>query len=235
MKYSIEKLIPHATKKKNLSIPKRESLMHYEDKYPWEYNNLMYQVLACAQHDLVDYFARLMGEANKPSEVYQEGGLYYRKGDGWKWEHTKNGHPLGPHGLELSEQAAIRLGRVMRFLFFGKSRRRITHVKIPPGMWQGIGKDEFKSYSYGCFASSHTVFAVGYVAQVIAVGPGGVRIQLYDEDWDDKKGEFMDNDRNRFNHPRWNFVKDIVEADNIKYLEMKTKELNLQGKRALKL
>lgn len=179
-----------------------------DNTYLWEYNDLMYQVLACSMKDLVETFARIMGDRFISDLRKDSDGTYYVEGDGWRWEHTKSGTPLGPHGLEMSEEAAKKLGGMMTHTF----KADFPRVEIPPGAWLGIGKDEFKFYCYGWFFSRHTAFAVGYVVQVIAVSPDQVRIQLYDEDWD-PNGNFMDNDKNRFKHPRWSFVKTIVEAD----------------------
>ena len=50
--------------------------------------------------------------------------------------------------------------------------------------WGGIGKGVFKGYWHGWFHTDNSWFAVGYISQVIAVTPEGVKVRLYEEDWD---------------------------------------------------
>jgi len=213
--YSINVLKPCGTKKKN-----------EDGTYPWEYNNLMYQILACLEPiDIVTHFARMV--RSKVSDLYseEEDGkvYYYRKAEsfrynpridrgmkyGWKWEHTQSGIPLGPHGLYMTKDTAERFGKSMNLGIYEDER-----VPIPRDMWWGIGKDEFTHYSYGWFFTKKCAYAVGYVCQVIAVVPNGAVSQLYEEEWGEKNPNFMDHENNKWKHPRWSFISNIEKFQN---------------------
>ena len=213
--YSINALKPCGTKEKN-----------EDGTYPWEYNNLMYQILACLEQiDIVTHFARMV--RSKVSALYSEkedGKVYhYRKGEsfrnspridggmkyGWKWEHTQSGIPLGPHGLYMTKDTAERFGKSVNVGIYEDER-----VPIPRDMWWGIGKDEFTHYHYGWFFTEKCAYAVGYVCQVIAIVPNGVVSQLYEEEWGDENPKFMDHENNKWKHPRWSFISNIEKFQN---------------------
>lgn len=218
--YSINALKPCGTKEKN-----------EDGTYPWEYNNLMYQILACLEPiDTVKHFARMV-RTKKISDLYseEEDGkvYYYRKAEsfrynenidggmtyGWKWEHTEKGIPLGPHGLYMTKDTAEQFGK-SRILDTRAYDEEGDKVAIPRDMWWGIGKDEFTHYSYGWFFTKNCAYAVGYVCQVIAVVPNGAVSQLYEEQWGDENPEFMDHKNNKWKHPRWSFISNIEKFQN---------------------
>ena len=223
--YCVEQLKPCGTKKRN-----------EDGTYPWEYNDLMYQILACLEPiDIVKHFAGMVRTRNI-SDLYaeKENGeiFYYRKGEtfwnnkridggmkyGWKWEHTKSGIPLGPHGLYMTKDTAEQFGIKCKSYI---TRYEAAKVPIPRDMWWGIGKDEFTHYSYGWFYTEKCAYAVGYVCQVIAIVPNGVVSQLYNEEWGEENPKFMDHEKNKWKHPRWSFIKNIEDFQN--NFEEKTK------------
>lgn len=216
LEYCVEQLKPCDTKKKN-----------EDGTYPWEYNDLMYQILACLEPTrIVKHFATMV-RTTKISDLYaeEEDGqvFYYRKGEifrnnnridggmeyGWKWEHTKNGIPLGPHGLYMTKDTAEQFGKKCKFMMYEEDK-----VAIPRDMWWGIGKDEFTHYSHGWFFTDKCAYAVGYVCQVIAIVPNGAVSQLYVEEWGDKNPNFMDHEKNKWKHPRWSFISNIEKFQN---------------------
>lgn len=238
--YCVEQLEPCGTKK-----------MNEDGTYPWEYNDLMYQILVCMNPEaVVEHFAK-MARTKKISNLYseEEDGkvYYYRKAEsfrynpridrgmkyGWKWEHTKSGIPLGPHGLHMTKDTAE------GFAMEAKSSESMLKlapsykVEIPRRAWWGIapggGKYVFTHYSYGWFLTKKCAYAIGYVCQVIAVLPNGVVSQLYEEEWGEDNPNFMDHKNNRWKHPRWRFILNIenfqrrVEELTLIYLANKVK------------
>lgn len=143
----------------------------------WEYNDLLYQVLASNMKDVANKFGEFMKD--KAGDLYQEGNLYFKRGKSWKWEHTKNGEPLGPHGLWMEEQFAQKFGQNSKELRMSKKER----TNIPKGAWNGIGKDKLKSYWNGWFFTDKNAYAIGWVVQVIALTEDIVKTQLYEENW----------------------------------------------------
>ena len=216
LEYCVEQLKPCGTKE-----------MSKDGTYSWEYNNLMYQVIACVYPNFIMKRFKSLTQTKSIGELYseEEDGkvYYYRKATGfsyenklmhkdgkygWKWEHTKSGIPLGPHGLFMTKDTAEVFGEANKCLLPDFQE---VKVQIPRGMWLGIGKDEFTHYSYGWFFTKNCAYAVGYVCQVIAVVPNGVVSQLYEEKWGDKNPEFMDHINNKWKHPRWSFIKNIED------------------------
>lgn len=141
----------------------------------FSYCNLAYQILASECSDLSERFGLLVESPCKGEK--EENGLTYFYGDGWKWEHSKGQH-LGPHGLWMTEAIATKFGEKAKL-----QNRLQKGVPLGDG-WGGIGKGVFKGYWHGWFHTDNSWFAVGYISQVIAVTPDGVKVRLYEEDWD---------------------------------------------------
>lgn len=226
-KYSVNALARCGTKE-----------MSKDGTYLWEYNNLMYQVIACLYPKFIMKRFKSLTQTESISELYseEEDGkvYYYRKANdfiyknkmmhkdgkyGWKWEHTKSGIPLGAHGLFMTKDTAEVFGEANKCLLPDFQE---VKVQIPCGMWWGIGKDEFTHYSHGWFLTERCGYAVGYVCEVVAIVPNGVVSQLYEEDWGDENPEFMDHENNRWTHPRWSFIKNIEQFQS--KFEQKTNE-----------
>lgn len=138
----------------------------------WCYNNLVYQLLA-SKLPVAKLFADFMGDT-----LVQKG--RYMTGDGWMWEHTKDGEALGPHGLWMTEKCAIKFGERSRPHLKMKS---FVRVQFDPREWKGVGSGILQHYGSGWFFAKNA-YAIGYRAQVVAVTPTGVKTQLYEEDWD---------------------------------------------------
>ena len=157
----------------------------------WCYNNLVYQLLASNMKDVANKFGDFIGDS--AGELKQDDNLYFKHGKSWKWEHTKNGEALGPHGLWMTEACAKKFGELSRPHFKMKSFRR---VQFDPRDWGGVGSGILQHYGSGWFFAKNA-YAIGYRAQVIAVTPKEVKTQLYEEDWDkeltDEQNKFIDN------------------------------------------
>ena len=169
------------------------------------YSDYAYQLLASNMPDVADKFGKFIGD--KCGKMLQEKSwngkdIYFKKGKGWKWEHTKSGEPLGPHGLHMTKDTAERFGELAKPHVLNMSTKEKTRCEN----WMGIGKDEFTHYWNGWFLTKCCAYAVGFVVQVIGVTPDKVYIQLYKEDWEDNP---MNSDENKRNNKRWDFVKDI--------------------------
>lgn len=149
-----------------------------------EYNDLMYQVLASNMRDVADRFGQCMGDLAAKDLVRETSwdgkDIYFKKAKSWKWEHTKSGEPLGPHGLHMTQEAAKQFGELAKPHVLDMS----ANEKQPVEGWYGTGNDQFTHYWNGWFLTSQNAYAVGYVYQVIALTPDVVYTQIYEEDWD---------------------------------------------------
>ena len=227
LEYCVEQLKPCGTKE-----------MSKDNTYSWEYNNLMYQVIACLYPKFIMKRFKSLTHTKSISDLYPEKEddkvYYYRKATGfsyenkimrrdgkygWKWEHTKSGIPLGPHGLFMTKDTAEVFGEANKCLLPDFQE---VKVQIPRGMWWGIGKDEFTHYSHGWFLTNRCAYSIGYVCQVLAILPNGVVSQLYEEEWGDDNPKFMDHKKNKWTHPRWSFIKNIEQFQS--KFEQKTNE-----------
>ena len=174
-----------------------------------EYNNLMYQVLASMMKDLIDKFGDLMGD--KAGELVEEKDykntfVYFKYGKEWKWEHTKDGEPLGPHGLWMTDSFAKRFGEKARDYIIKMSPSEKN--QIPSEVWKDYlnNTGHLKKYWNGWWFSDKCAYAIGHVVQVIAITPKDVRIQIYEENWESP----LDKEEN-WNDYRWKFI-DNIEA-----------------------
>lgn len=181
-----------------------------------EYNNLIYQVLACNMTDVATKFGRWMedvGEMIEEVEYYDDAKhvLYYMKGKGWKWEHTKSGQALGPHGLWMTTEFAQKFAEASYSHVMSMSLKQ--RQPIGNYVWNGIGKENFKYYWNGWWFSENCAYAVGYVVQVVALCPNGCYLQLYEEDWENPL------DENRSDE-KWNFIKNIEKQLKVKKMKL---------------
>ena len=207
------------------SLSKLQSLPDLEED-EMVYSDYAYQMLASNMPDVADKFGKFIGDEpeqklykeidkypNDKGEM-EEHIIWFRKGKGWKWEHTKSGEPLGPHGLHMTKDTAERFGELAKPHVLDMS----TKERTPCENWMGIGKDEFTHYWNGWFFTKCCAFAVGYVVQVIAIVPNGAVSQLYEEDWG-PEGRGLEKYPN---HPRWSFIKNIEQFQS--KFEQKTNE-----------
>lgn len=184
-----------------------------EDVDGMDYSNLTYQLLASNMRDVADRFGQMMGDPAGKELVretsWNNKDVYFKKGKEWKWEHTKSGEPLGPHGLYMTQAACKRFGELAKPHVLGMS----AEEKEPVQWWNGIGKEQFTHYWNGWFLTANNAYAVGYVVQVIALTPSGVLTQIYEEDWG-PDGLGMEKYPN---HPRWKFIKNIEYNNKLKF------------------
>jgi hypothetical protein len=161
-----------------------------------EYNNLMYQILASNMPDVADRFGELIGEPSKPLRKDPKTGRYFKRGIRWKWEHTANGEPLGPHGLWMTQEMAKKFGIIASVhISMSKGER----IQVPRSIWSESWNHEgmLKQYWNGWWISDKYAFAIGRRAQIIAITPDGIRVQLFKDDFendlDPDKYKFIDN------------------------------------------
>lgn len=195
----------------NLRTYSVAELKKQKDTDDMDYSDLTYQLLVSNMDNVAKRFGVFMEDAvaddmKREEEFYDKKThiTYYKYGKGWKWEHTRDGEPLGPHGLYMTQDTAMEFGRLAKHHVLDMS----SEQKTPCQNWFGIGMDEFTHYWNGWFLTAENAYAVGYVVQVIALTKSSVQTQLYEEDWD-WNGDFMDNEKNKRKHPRWFFIKNI--------------------------
>ena len=164
----------------------------------WQYNNLIYQILASNMKDVADKFGDFMGDP--AGKLKKDGDYYYKHGKAWKWEHTKSGHPLGPHGLWMTKDFAKLFGEKSKEHVLGMSRAERTD--IPVKAWGGIGAGKLKRYWNGWFFTDENAYAIGWVAQVVALTKNDVKTQIYEENWDDDLSKYSDD-------LKWQFINSI--------------------------
>ncbi len=141
----------------------------------WNYNNLLWQVLASR-------FAELAG-ANRtlPGELRRLIGP-----NGWKWM-APAGQPLGPNGLRLTPDAAMRLGRVAQQFLLPMPEQS---TEIPREHW-ALGANDtglLKRYYNGWFylPGGEKLVAIGYRTHFIGVAVDEVLVQIEADDYESK-------------------------------------------------
>lgn len=198
----------HVENNKDLLEYSKDKLTVAKKVNTYEYNNLMYQVLASLMPDIIDQFGVFMGD--KPSVRlaeydYKGDTVYFRHGTGWKWEVTASNEALGPHGLHMSPYCARKFARLAapHVMSSQKDRNNI----------QGFGwsnhktQSKIKQYWNGWQFTNQCAYAIGHVCQIIAITPSGPKIQLYDEQWDDE-GHGLDKESEHSNE-KWFFIDNI--------------------------
>ena len=144
-------------------------LMEHSTDAPqqFEYNDLMYQLLASRFPDLRARFAEFMGGE-----------------DGWSWETDGAGACLGPHGLSMTPECALAYAERVRVHFtsigFWDTEHGVPCVwKLKP-MWD----DAIERYWHGWWLSQKAAYAIGFRVHVIAVAPERVDVQLIKDDYE---------------------------------------------------
>ena len=109
----------------NLEQYAKQKLTEANQVTSWKYNNLAYQILASNMPDVADRFGEFMGDRSS-SELIKETytldyhndngehivshyNVWFKSGKSWKWEHTSDGQPLGPHGLWMTPSFSKKL------------------------------------------------------------------------------------------------------------------------------
>lgn len=132
----------------------------------FEYNNLMWQVLASS-------FEKLAG-TTLPVALF----LLIGK-SGWYWDVTSD-QPTGPSGLSMTRGAATRLGHAA--LAVGLPRPE----PIPRGVFGHLRAD-FDGYVNGWFTRGDALIAVGWRVQFIVAIENDVFVQLVDDDFEGER------------------------------------------------
>ena len=98
---------------------------------------------------------------------------------GWTWETDASGHCLGPHGLEMTVNAAVRLGSAARMYY----PEEVFKISTPSWFWRFNNDPALgRRYVYhGWFCHKSPVFimyALGFMLQYIVVTKNDVHVQL---------------------------------------------------------
>jgi hypothetical protein len=145
--------------------------LHKQDQF--SYCNLAYQLLASRYPNLPQDFGKLIG---RPQTARDAKWAY---GNGWKWEISKSGEVLGPHGLHITDEVGMLIGEVAKSLFVD-----VKPVNTGEG-WGGIGAGMLNRYYRGWFfRGDGAFFAIGLVAQIIGVHGDKVSVSFREQDWD---------------------------------------------------
>jgi hypothetical protein len=172
----------------------------------WKYNNLVYQLLASNMRDVADRFGKFMEDPAGPlidEKDYKDTTVWFKHGKHWKWEHTKEGEPLGPHGLWTTQSFAKQLGKKARDHI---NMTRGERINIQQGWSNYFTPTKISQYWNGWWLSDNSAYAIGHVCQIIAITPTDVKTQIYEEDWDNA----LDREENHNDH-RWFFIDKIEE------------------------
>ena len=157
----------------------------------FEYNDLMYQVLASNLTDAAKKLAEFMGEpVNEDMKEYvyftnKDGKEYtgfFKEGNGWKWHHTEDGQVLGPNGIRMTKDFALRFAAKVRDIVMEKSKE--NRQTVPPYEdyeWSHNKINVLKYYWNGWWISDKCAYAIGFKYQYIALTPNGTKLQLYHE------------------------------------------------------
>jgi hypothetical protein len=103
--------------------------------------------------------------------------------EGWTWETDKSGHCLGPHGLEMTKNAAIRLGTAAEKYF----KPQDFVLTTPLWFWNFNTNEALgRRYVYHGWFSYKTIagnpvfllYAAGFMLQYIVVTKNDVQVQL---------------------------------------------------------
>lgn len=145
--------------------------IHKQDHF--SYCNLCYQELASRYPKLPEDFGNLIG---RPKTGQDDKWAY---GTGWKWEISKSGEVLGPHGLYITAEVGMLIGEVAKTLFVD-----VKPVETGEG-WGGVGAETLTRYYRGWFfRGDGAFFAIGLVAQIIGVHGDKVAVSFHEQEWD---------------------------------------------------
>jgi hypothetical protein len=171
----------------------------------WTYNNLLYQVLASEMNDVAYKFGKFMGDESGEliKETLGNSEIYFKKGTSWKWEHTKNGEPLGPHGLWMTEDFGKKFGEKARPFVMDMCNQ--DKVIIPDGWVNQYTGTQMKQYWNGWWYSDKCAYAIGLFCQTIAITPTNTMVQLYEENWEDDLHNYP-------NNVKWKFIDNIEDV-----------------------
>lgn len=143
-----------------------EEQLNPPNKKTFGYSNLAWQLLAFRFEEITGVL---------PSTILEN----IIGTEGWSWETDAVGHCLGPHGLNMTVQAAKRLGSVAKS-YFEPSDFVLT---TPSWFWNFNNHPVLgRRYVYhGWFCHKAPIFilySVGFMLQYIVVLPDDIRVQL---------------------------------------------------------
>lgn len=167
---------------------KRLSLAEKINRF--EYNNLIYQMLASKLGDAAEKLSKFMREDNfkKDMKKYvhytdEKGNQYegyYKEGNGWKWHYTKRGEALGPNGFYMTKEFAKRFAEKVKEIVIRQPLYNKQKVPLYKDYkWTHNVEDVLKYYWNGWWFSDKCAYAIGYIFQYIAITPNSTNIQIY--------------------------------------------------------
>ena len=190
-KWDFDKFMDSGDDNKNLSEYSYNELNCAKNIDRFDYNDLMYQLLASNLKDAAKKLAVFMNESiNEDMKKYiyfknQDGKEYssfFKEGDGWKWRHTEDGEPTGPNGIWMTEKFALKFANKVKDIVMKESI--INRQKVPSFEEYKFIYNErntLKEYWNGWWYSNKCAYAIGKEFQCIAITPNGIKLQLYHE------------------------------------------------------
>ena len=152
----------------------------------FEYNDLMYQVLASNLENAAEKLGKFMNEPieknMKQYYYFQKYSGYFKEGNGWKWHHTEDGEPTGLNGIRMTKEFALKFANKVKDIVMKKSIK--NRQKVPPYKdfkYIYNTNNVLKEYWNGWWISNKCAYAIGHVFQCIAITPDGIKLQLYHE------------------------------------------------------
>ena len=144
-------------------------LMEHSTQAPqtFEYNDLMYQLLASRFPGLRARFAEFMGGE-----------------DGWSWETDGAGACLGPHGLSMTPECALAYAERTRAHFTSTGFWDTEHGVACAWKLKPMWNDAIERYWHGWWLSQKAACAIGFRVHVVAVAPERVDVQLIKDDYE---------------------------------------------------
>jgi len=197
-KWNFDDFMHNLDDNKNLSEYSYNELNCAQNIDRFDYNELMYQLLASNLKDAAKKLAVFMNEPiNEVMKEYiyfkkpdgKEYSGFFKEGNGWKWRHTENGEPTGPNGIWMTEEFALKFANKVKDIVMKESK--INGQKVPSFEEYDFiynSQNVLKKYWNGWWFSNKCAYAIGHTFQCIAITPNGVRLQLYHEP-NSKEGE----------------------------------------------
>jgi len=190
-KWNFDDFMDNVDDNNNLSEYSYNELNCAKNISRFDYNDLMYQMLASNLKDAAKKLAVFMNEPiNEVMKEYiyfkkpdgEEYSGFFKEGNGWKWRHTENGEPTGPSGIWMTEEFALKFTNKVKAIVMKESN--INRQKVPSFEEYDFiynSQNVLKKYWNGWWFSNKCAYAIGHTFQCIAITPNGVRLQLYHE------------------------------------------------------
>ena len=190
-KWNFDDFMNNVDDNNNLSEYSYNQLNFAKNIDRFDYNDLMYQMLASNLKDAAKKLADFMNEpVNEDMKEYvyfkkpdgKEYSGFFKEGNDWKWRHTEDGEPTGPSGIWMTEEFALKFSNKVKAIVMKESK--INGQKVPSFEEYDFiynSQNVLKKYWNGWWFSNKCAYAIGHTFQCIAITPNGIRLQLYHE------------------------------------------------------